>query len=169
MRISSAQAASRHKTFPVLPVKGHKRCADWESDFFKYRRKRQKQSRKGMAELFWNTVKKPACKKMKTEKRLLFHPGAPIWAASWSGIPTNKAGTAPVTDPGLTGREICWKGLPKLASPILKKALLDIAFHHFLFQMPGADQKQSEKYLKTGFFCAFVIECVYETAGQKAK
>ena len=44
-----------------------------------------------MAELFWNTVKKPACKKMKTEKRLLFHPGAPIWAASWSGIPTNKA------------------------------------------------------------------------------
>ena len=79
-----------------------------------------------MAELFWNTVKKTACKKMKTEKRLLFHPGAPIWAASWSGIPTNKAGTAPVTDPGLTGREICWKGLPKPASPILKKALLDI-------------------------------------------
>ena len=169
MRISSAQAASRHKTFPVLPVKGHKRCADWESDFFKYRRKRQKQSRKGMAELFWNTVKKPACKKMKTEKRLLFHPGAPIWAASWSGIPTNKAGTAPVTDPGLTGREICWKGLPKPASPILKKALLDIAFHHFLFRMPGTDQKQPKKYLKTGFFCAFVIECVYEMAGQKAK
>ena len=98
-----------------------------------------------------------------------FPSAALILVVSLNGIRMKKAGTAPVTDPGLTGREICWKGLPKPASPILKKALLDIAFHHFLFQMPGADQKQPEKYLKTGFFCAFVIECVYETAGQKAK